>query len=498
MRPLVIEPEIVDRKRRQAAIERLRAANVVLPTWSELASPNEAMTPATVSVGPDEPSADNLWRVHWFNDAARRERVDVPGHIVLPPELTGVPCPIVVLLGRRFPMIGAHKVLAAYACLIPRLVTGQFDPVADRAVWPSTGNYCRGGVAISRIVGCRGVAVLPAGMSRERFDWLENWVAERSDIIRTPGTESNVKEIYDKCAELSRDPHNVILNQFSEFANYIIHYLATGAAFDRVFGHLRAGNAGLRLAAFVSATGSAGTIAAGDRLKELHGTKIAAVEATECPTMLCNGYGEHNIQGIGDKHIPLIHNVMNTDVVIGVSDRASDSLNQLFGSNAGKGYLTGRRKLDPTVIGGFDDVGISGFANIVAAIKLAKHFDYGAHDVIMTVATDSAELYGSERQSFLARRYPDGFDEVSAGEIFAHHLEGIEDDHLIDLRHLDRKRIFNLGYYTWVEQQGVPVEDFESRRDAPFWRSLAQSVPRWDRLIQEFNAETRASRAESG
>jgi cysteine synthase len=495
MPALVIEPEIVDRKRRQAAVDRLRAANVVLPTWSELASPNQAMAPAPASIGPDEPSADNLWRVHWFNDAARRERVEVPGHIVLPPELTGVPCPIVVLLGRRFPMIGAHKVLAAYACLIPRLVTGQFDPVADRAVWPSTGNYCRGGVAISRIVGCRGVAVLPAGMSRERFDWLENWVADRSDIIRTPGTESNVKEIYDKCAELSHDPRNVILNQFSEFANYIIHYLATGAAFERVFAHLHAGNADLRLAGFVSATGSAGTIAAGDRLKEMHGTKIAAVEATECPTMLYNGYGEHNIQGIGDKHIPLIHNVMNTDVVIGVSDLASDSLNQLFGSNAGRGYLSGRRKIDPDVVGQFDNVGISGFANIVAAIKMAKHFDYGPEDVIMTVATDSAELYGSERQTFLARKYPDGFDEVSAGEIFARHLDGVEDDHLIDLRHLDRKRIFNLGYYTWVEQQGVSVDDFEKRRDQSFWQSLAQTVPQWDRLIQDFNAETCASRA---
>jgi len=123
-----------------------------------------------------------------------------------------------VLLGRHFPMIAAHKVLAAYACLVPRLVTGRFDPAIDRAIWPSTGNYCRGGVAISRILGCRGVAVLPEGMSRERFDWLERWVGDPDDIVRTPGTESNVKEIYDKCAELSRDRENVILNQFSEFA----------------------------------------------------------------------------------------------------------------------------------------------------------------------------------------------------------------------------------------------------------------------------------------
>jgi cysteine synthase len=406
-----------------------------------------------------------------------------------------VQAPIVVLLGCRFPMIGSHKVLAAYACLVPRLVTGQFDPSNDRAVWPSTGNYCRGGVAISRILGCRGVAVLPAGMSRERFDWLQQWVADSRDIIRTPGTESNVKEIYDKCGELSRDKQNVILNQFSEFANYLIHYHCTAHAFDRVFHHLKWDHKKYRLAAFVSATGSAGTIAAGDRLKKLHATKIAAVEAAECPTMLCNGYGEHNIQGIGDKHIPLIHNVMNTDVVIAVSDAASDSLNLLFRSEVGRRYLAGRRKIDPALVRQFDDIGISGLANVVAAIKLAKHLDYGPNDVVMTVATDSAALYRSESESYVARRYPNGFDEVNAGEIFSRHLEAASDDGVLELRYIDRKRIFNLGYYTWVEQQGVSVEDFDRRKSQDFWQDLVGSIPIWDRLIQEFNAEVRARTA---
>jgi cysteine synthase len=218
------EPQIVNRTQRQSAVERLRQAKVALPTFEELAHPTRMRAPNGLgSVGPDEPRPENLWRVHWHNDERREGLVDVPGHVVLPRSLTGVKAPIVVLLGRRFPMIGAHKVLAAYACLVPRLVTGQFDPAIHKAVWPSTGNYCRGGVAISRILGCRGVAVLPAGMSRERFDWLQQWVAEPSDIIRTPGTESNVKEIYDKCGELARDPQNVIVNQFSEFGNYLVH-----------------------------------------------------------------------------------------------------------------------------------------------------------------------------------------------------------------------------------------------------------------------------------
>ena len=257
----------------------------------------------------------------------------MPEHVVLPSELTGTDAKVVVLFGNRFPMIGAHKVLAAYSCLAPRVVCGQFDPVRHRAVWPSTGNYARGGVAISRIMGCRGVAVLPENMSRERFDWLANWVADPDDVIRTPGSESNVKEIYDACAELEQDPTNFILNQFSEFSNHIGHYEVTGAALLAVFEHLR--HAALEgsepnLAAFVAASGSAGTLGAGDRLKDTHGAQIVAVEALECPTMLYNGYGEHNIQGIGDKHIPLIHNVTNTDVIVGVSDRATDGLGLVF------------------------------------------------------------------------------------------------------------------------------------------------------------------------
>jgi cysteine synthase A len=493
-----LTPEIADANVRARAVKRLRELRVTLPTLTELANPEsipERQQVTLSGVGPDEPLAANLWRVHWFNDEARTGRVDVPGYIVLPRALTGVRAKIVVALGDRFPMIGAHKVLAAYGCLVPRLVTGRFDPTADKAVWPSTGNYCRGGVAISRTLGCRGVAVLPAGMSKERFDWLERWVIDADDIIRTPGTESNVKEIYDKCAELAHDPRNVIANQFSEFGNYLVHYLCTGRALDRIYEDLRESEPGLTLWAFVAATGSAGTIGAGDYLKARHGTKIAAVEAIECPTMLVNGYGEHNIQGIGDKHIPLIHNVMNTDVVVGVSDRSSDALNLLFNDPVGRDYLTRRQKIDPALVTALDNLGLSGNANVVAAIKMARHFDLGAGDAIITIATDSAALYGSERASYVQRRYPRGFDEVNAGEIFGCHLEGIADDHVSELTYFDRKRVFNLGYYTWVEQQGVSVEDFDRRKHASFWKGLQDSIAAWDRLIVEFNEETGAVHA---
>ncbi len=474
------------------AIDRLREAEVALPTFAQLADPTTIPSRVRVAlrdIDPDAPHPLNLFRVHWHNDASRRGIAEVPEHVVLPPELTGVDAQIVVALGDRFPLIHAHKVLAAYGCLVPRLVAGEFDPTTQRAVWPSTGNYCRGGVAISHLLGCRGVAVLPEGMSQERFDWLESWVADPADVIRTPGTESNVKEIYDRCHELELDPANVILNQFSEFGNHIVHYAVTGAALDKVFGSLREQDAGLKLHSFVSATGSAGTIGAGDYLKERHGSLIVAVEAAECPTMLANGFGQHNIQGIGDKHIPLIHNVMNTDVALAISDRATDRVGLLFGTSTGRDLLR-RHGVADEVLNALPSLGLSSICNILAAIKVAKQFDLGASDVIVTVATDGAAMYDSERALAEARHFPAGFDTVGAAEIYGEHLLGAATDLLRELTYEERSRIFNLGYFTWVEQQGTPLEEFEARRHQAFWEAQRARAAGWDELIGEMNERT--------
>ena len=326
-------------------------------------------------------------------------------------------------------------------------------------------------------MGCRGVAVLPAGMSRERFAWLDDWVSDAGDIIRTPGTESNVKEIYDKCAQLSADPANVIFNQFSEFGNHLVHYLCTGRALGDVFESIAAAEPGLRLRAFTSASGSAGTLGAGDYLKERYGAKIVAVEALECPTMLANGFGEHNIQGIGDKHIPLIHNVMNTAVATAVSDRSTDQLGVLWNTDVGREYLVGRRGVPGEVVDQLGDIGLSGICNILAAIKTAKYYEMGPDDVLMTVATDGFAMYGSERDKAVGRYFPEGFDAVAAGEVFGEHLLGESTDNLRELTYEDRTRIFNLGYFTWVEQRGVPVLDFVARKDPSFWTGIREAIP---------------------
>jgi cysteine synthase A len=492
--PFDFPARVEDAKTRARAIGLLKDKGVRLPTFAELADPTlvpDNIASGLRSVGPDDAHPRNLYRVHWFNDAARTGRVATPLHIELPQALTGVAARIVVALGDRFPMIRAHKVLAAYACLAPRLVSGRFDPTRQRAVWPSTGNYCRGGVAISRILGCRGVAVLPAGMSRERFDWLSQWVTAPEDIVRTPGTESNVKEIYDECARLERDPVNEIVNQFSEFGNHLAHWRCTGAALERVFVALRKGSPDLRLAGFVSASGSAGTLAAGDYLKARHGTKIAVVEAVECPTLLMNGYGEHNIQGIGDKHVPLIHNVMNTDLVIGISDQATDGLNAVFNTDTGREYLARRLGVAPELALSLGHLGLSSIANVLGAIKMATHLSLGRDDVIVTVATDGHEMYASELTRYLQRRHNRGelTPEVAA-EIVGQHLMGAGTDHVLEASERERQRIFNLGYFTWVEQQGISVVDFDRRRLPDFWRGLQELVPQWDEMITAFNGDS--------
>jgi len=484
-----LENTIVDQAAYAGNVDQLHKAGVELPRISDLADPPVRLAHKAAQIAdadPDGADARNLFRVHWHNGPDRRSLVDVPGHVVLPEALTGVKAKIVVALGNRFPMISTHKVLAAYGCLIPRLMSGSFSAAHHRAVWPSTGNYCRGGVAIASVLGCRSVAVLPEGMSKERFDWLNNWLADPKDIFRTPGTESNVKEIYDACHTLAKNPENLILNQFAEFGNYIIHRAVTGPAMQKIIEHVNADGT-LRPRAFVAATGSGGTLAAGDHLKQALGMQVGAIEALECPTLLYNGYGEHNIQGIGDKHVPLIHNVMGTDFVIGVSDRACDGLNLVFNTGAGRGFLSAHKGLTQEQIAGLGGFGLSSIANILGAIKYAKYMDLGADDMVLTVATDGADMYQTELSIAETSQFNGRFSEVEAAETFGRYMLGTGIEHMQELGRFDRERIFNLGYYTWVEQQGVSLADFDRRRDQSFWDGLMKLVPVWDAMIDTFN-----------
>jgi len=466
-----------------------RSKKVVLPTIAELKNPHsisEDIKNKVLKLDKDAMDPANLFRVHWFNKRDHSKFLDVPEHIVLPSEFTRVEAKIIVNLGRYFPLITAHKVLAAYGCLLPRILNGSFDYTTHKAVWPSTGNYCRGGVAISKILGFKSVAILPEGMSKERFDWLEKWVEDKNDIIKTTGTESNVKEIYDACNELEKDKNNDIINQFDEYYNYATHRAITGSSFEKSFLKVK-GDSNLQARFYVSASGSSGTLAAGDYLKENLNAQIAVVEATECPTLLYNGYGEHNIQGIGDKHVPLIHNVMNSDYVVGVSDEATNNLNLLFNTDEGRKYLTNRRGLNAEFVGRLPEFGFSSIANIIASIKLAKKMKLTKDDAIITVATDGADLYKTELAK-TKKQFSKIYDQITCAEIFAKNFDAISVDHTLELSQIDKERIFNLGYYTWVEQQGTSLEEFENRRNQSFWDKHYKDMISLDEKIKEFNS----------
>ena len=308
-----------------------------------------------------------------------------------------MPARIVVLVGKWFPT-GAHKVGAAFGCLVPRLVTGQFDPSTQKAVWPSTGNFCRGGAYDSALLGCTSIAILPEGMSKERFEWLEKIAGE---TIKTPGTELNVKEIFDKCWELRKSGQDLmIFNQFEEFGNYLWHYEVTGHAMEEALKKLMGPKDHYR--GMASATGSAGTIASGDYMKQIFpDSKIVASEALQCPTLLENGFGAHRIEGIGDKHVPWIHNAKNTDMVVAIDDNAVVNLSRLFNEPDGRKYLASQG-VPEAIIAQLDLLGFSGISNVLSAIKFAKYYELGENDIVLTVLTDSMQLYQSRLQEMHA------------------------------------------------------------------------------------------------
>ncbi len=469
----------------ESAAAQAHERNIRIPTFKQMRDPSlipDSIKQELKSVGLWDLDPLNLYRITWHNEPTPTGGGYGPVNFIeLPSELTGTPARILLLEGKWFPT-GAHKVGAAFGCLVPRLVTGQFDPAAQKAVWPSTGNYCRGGAYDSNLLGCDSIAILPEGMSAERFSWLESVAGE---IIKTPGTESNVKEIFDKCNELRQSGEDlVIFNQFDEFGNYLWHYAVTGPAMVEVLE--TAMRPGDEFRGVTLTTGSAGTIASGDYLKQLFpNAKIAAGEAVQCPTILYNGFGEHRIEGIGDKHIPWIHNVKNTDMAIGLDDEATIALTRLFNEPAGAAYLADQG-VASELIEELPLLGISGIGNMLMAIKMAKYYEMGSRDVVVTVGTDSMEMYGSRLQELDAERGE--FTTLDAAAAYHRYLLGQGIDHIQELGYYDRKRVHNLKYYTWVEQQGKTYEEIQAQwYDSDYWTSIQAMVDPIDELIGVFN-----------
>jgi cysteine synthase len=471
-----LQPEVI---KRTAA--RCRKRGIVLPTFAQLRDPSlipPAIKRKLKGVGLWDVNPVNLFRITWKNDV----KTGLYGGVntfEIPPTITGVKARVIGLVGKYFPT-GAHKVGAAFGCLVPRLVSGEFDPEKHRAVWPSTGNYCRGGAFDCALLDCTPIAILPEEMSRERFEWLREIGAE---VIATPGCESNVKEIYDKCWELRKDPLNVIFNQFDEFGNPIFHYAVTGPAIQEVFAQL---GKNLRAAAYISATGSAGTIAAGDYLKQLHpALKVVATEALQCPTLLMNGFGGHRIEGIGDKHVPWVHNVRNTDAVAAVDDEDCMRLLRLFNEPAGHKHLAALG-VNAKELKSLPLLGISCICNLLAAIKTAKYYELDERDVIFTVFTDSAELYQSRLAELRSEHGPYRPSDATADVAGPLAHQGV--DFFKELTYPERKAIHNLKYYTWVEQQGKTLAELNAQWQPDYWREIfVDEVAYFDKLIGNFN-----------
>jgi cysteine synthase len=480
--------KIVNPAARQKAIERFREKGIVLPTFAQMRNPE--LVPGKIkeqlkNIGLWDLHPANLFRITWKNQPVPQGGLyGGVNYLEIPSEITGVKTRIILLVGKYFPT-GAHKVGAAYGCLAPRILTGEFDPTYHKAVWPSTGNYCRGGAFDSHLMDVTAVAILPEEMSKERFSWLKEIGAE---VIATPGCESNVKEIYDKCWDIRRNrPDCVIFNQFDEFGNPAWHYNVTAPAVEEVFNSVKSANG--QLAAYVSATGSAGTIGAGDYLKKhFPHMKIVASEALQCPTLLNNGFGGHRIEGIGDKHVPWVHNAKNTDMVTAIDDEDCMRLFRLFNEPVGKSYLKSIG-IDSELVEKLELIGISGIANILSAIKTARYYEMNGDDVIISLATDAAEMYTSRLEELNTEK--GAYTTLQAAKDMEKCLFGQGTDHLKELTYYDRKAIHNLKYFTWIEQQEKELEDLNQLwNDRDVWDQQFQQAERWDEMINDFNEET--------
>ena len=481
---------MIDLTRNEEQIEKnakiCAEQDIILPTYAQMSDPGlvpDDIVAELKGIARDEVHSRNLFRVNWQN-----EPLETGGgygdinYLEIPPEVSGVPARIIGLVGKYFPT-GAHKVGAAYSCLAPTLITGQFDPEKNMAVWPSTGNYCRGGAYISRLLSCKSVAILPEEMSRERFQWLEKMADE---TIATPGSESNVKEIFDKCHEIEAE-HGAgvfIFNQFDQMPNPLWHYRVTGPAMEKVF--RKVAGPGQRLAGTTLSSGSAGTLGSGSYIKRAFpSSKLAVSEALQCPTLLENGFGAHRIEGIGDKHVPWVHNLKDTDMVGAIDDEYTMRMLRLLNEPEGQCYLVGKG-VDEAVAEKLNLLGISSICNMLTAVKMAKYYEFTEDDIIFTVFTDSEAMYSSRLAELTDERGPYTREDAVADYEMAMQI-GI--DNLAELGYRDRKRVHNLKYYTWIEQQGKTTEEINAQwYDRSYWDGVFGAADEIDRMIVEFNS----------
>ncbi len=442
------------------------------PTYEEMLHPDridpQVRRRALEAAKTDELDPINLFNITWKDEAGSVRRV------VLPKELTGVDANIVVMLGKHFPS-GSHKVGPAYATLIEGCVDGEIIPGEHTILGPSTGNFGIGVAYIARLMGYRAIVIMPDNMSRERYDRIRRYGAE---LDLTPGTESDVILTLRRTHELKKDPRNRPLAQFELLPNYRFHRHVTGSsAVEAVRG---IGNG--RIACFVSAPGSAGTIAAGDQIKAAFPeAKVAAVEPYECSTLATGGRGQHRIEGIGDKMCTLIHNVLTTDFVALIHD--DDCVKGLKLIQDGTGVLASGGVPREAAEGLRDLFGVSGLGNILGAIKLAHYLRLGPEDNVVTIATDGIDRYQSVLED-LAHRYLETADFV-LDRWWRDVFRGMDDQNVHDFRRpAAKEQLFAQKERDWLPF-GYSKEYMDSMRSMAFWDREYARVREYDRRIRE-------------
>lgn len=442
------------------------------PNYDEMLYPEkiekDVREKALKSLEENELDPINLFNITW------KDRDNKVRKIVLPKEITGVDANIVVMLGKGFPS-GSHKVGPAYSTLIEGCVEGEINPGEHTILGPSTGNFGIGVSYICRLMGYDAVVIMPDNMSRERYERIKKYGAS---LELTPGSESDVILTLEKTHEMMKNPKNRALAQFELFPNYRFHRYVTGnSAIEAVKG---IGNG--RIACFTSAPGSAGTIAAGDEIKNAFPeAKIAALEPYECSTLATGGRGQHRIEGIGDKMCTLIHNILTTDFVVLIED--DDTVKGLKVIHDGTDTLVkmGITKDDAVYMKNL--FGPSGICNILGAIKMAKYLRLGPDDNVVTIATDGFDRYDSVIQD-LDRRYLEVEDFVMerwAKDIFL----GAADDMVYDFRKSSaKKQLFDQKEKDWIKF-GYSKEYLDSMKDMSFWDNEYNKVFDYNRKIVE-------------
>ena len=439
------------------------------PTYDEMLSPelidSSVRATALKALTEEELNPINLFNITWKNSDNKVRKV------VLPPALTGIDANVVVMLGSGFPS-GSHKVGPAYSTLIEGIVDGEITS-EHTILGPSTGNFGIGTSYISNLLGLKAIVIMPDNMSKERYERIRRYGAQ---LDLTPGSESDVILTLERTHALMKNPKNKALAQFELMANYRFHrHVTGGSAIAAVEG---VGNG--RIAGFVSAPGSAGTLAAGDQIKyAFPEAKIAALEPYECSTLANGGRGQHRIEGIGDKMCTLIHNILTTDFVILVKDEETIQGLKIFHDGLETLVKMGvDRQLAESLAATF---GPSGLCNVIGAIKMAKFLRLGPGDNVVTVATDGFDRYNSvlaEMEHRYLEMTPFVLDRWAA-DIF----HGAHDDYVYDVRRADKKeRLYQQKQSDWLKF-GYSQEYLDSMRDMSFWNGEYAKVKDYNEKI---------------